>query len=321
MNVFMVLGEISNNLLIMISNAGGLISPFFTKQITHVLVDKSNISNFEPELTLAQKSNVPVLDMNLLLNALSKSGKISLDEVVISVSLSKGSSKNTNGNQTNSYSNVSTQVIGEGHLKNSEWMGIAANKSTNRKFPIVMTIFLHNQVGKFWGQLKWPTRENSITKINGQIADKKIMISETNVIAGDSSIFDLPCGYEGIINDKEIKVDSPTFEFQLNLIGYANDLPFPFLKAGTTYDAMCTERLSFDIQITSKKEKKCDAKLIPQRSVISPAETAIDVLSEHNNILLTENDKMEEINFEITDQGKQYRLQPDKSKIQIFVNK
>jgi len=322
--VFLNLGEIDKKLLTIISNAGGLITPFYHKKITHILMDKNTQNN--ELIDLAKSKKIPILDINLLNDKITTKDieNIHLNDFLLNLDkIEKKIEKKIESSNIN-FTDIAirSNIPADSGFNNTEWLGVAVHKASEHKFPIILTIFFQNPSGKFWGQINWPTKLNSLTKVTGEFTDKKISLKETQLISGEIELFELPCSYEGIlVHEDQIRLENDIYDIQITLLGQTTDIPYPFLTPGVSLDGICTEQLSYNLEITSQKGKNCEANLKSQNSLICPSETASSLLTEQDNITLRDT-QMEEVKVELSELGlTQFSIRPLKSGIEIIVNK
>jgi len=204
-----------------------------------VVVKKSESSKLGAVLQNATKLGIPIVDFPFI-EHVAKKGTQNLPDFSIDDKMT-----------------IIPSII-DPILENSEWMGVATDIASKKKFPFVFTVFVRdNQESKIWGQINWPTKSNAITKYHGQIRKGNIInFIESDIISGDVNQVTLPCTYTGTIEDKIIKGNSTNSEFTLNFTRITPSIPFPFLQSGATFEGFATEHHPFFLQISSKNGNK-----------------------------------------------------------------
>eukprot|EP01124_Arcella_intermedia_P005530 TRINITY_DN13274_c0_g1_i2.p1 TRINITY_DN13274_c0_g1~~TRINITY_DN13274_c0_g1_i2.p1 ORF type:complete len:317 (+),score=81.18 TRINITY_DN13274_c0_g1_i2:278-1228(+) len=257
-------GALEPSLLHKISELGGLVTPFLSDYVTHVVVNKDLVKESLKEL----KGTKGVVIDYLYIEEVHKKGcEVDIQKYVCSL---------------DSY--TPQDIVS---LENTEWTGVLTTKEC--KYPFVLTIYMQ-QMNLFWGKINWPTRANSTTKVSGTLeyssSQNNIVFTENQIISSSNiNEIQIPCCFKGVISDGTIKGNSTNGPFSLVFTQNIKAIPLPWIATGSSFEGKATIQKDLLINITSRKHNQLKGTATwpdnpqshPLKGTISPQKLQINI--------------------------------------------
>jgi hypothetical protein len=271
--VLLVVGKLPQSLTKKIDDAGGLITPFLSTKVTHVICKKADLEENLEILSKVDKK-IPIVSELFITSVIDDEDEFDINPVLLNSEVDKLLMKPaiedkktvvekkksevdmtmdvdvpTNNNNNNNNGGEVNEM--------TEWYGVLTQDGSKIPFSLsVLSKKTSQAQGLIFGKIEWPTKGPALTKFSGSVTGTTVTIVESEVLSAKKKPT-LNTFTGTIDNNKLIKGTTADGSlFTLKWTSHIPDSSMPLLYTNNSVRGAIIEEYPFTLNIKEKPDTK-----------------------------------------------------------------